>query len=35
MRSLLCLFSLISLPALAVGLNDTGIDFCSDGVTNQ
>ena len=31
MRSLLCLFSLISLPALAVGLNDTGVTACFDG----
>jgi hypothetical protein len=35
MRSLLCLLSLIALPApgpaLAAGLNDTGITSCSDG----
>jgi len=31
MRSLLCLVSLISLPALAVGLNDTGVTSCFDG----
>jgi hypothetical protein len=29
MRSLFALFSLVSLPALAVGVNDTGIGFCS------
>lgn len=33
MRSLLCLFSLIALPALAVGLNDTGVTTCFDGST--
>ena len=39
MRSLLCLLSLIALPApgpaLAAGLNDTGIDFCGDATSNS
>ena len=37
MRALLCLFSLIALPApwpaLATGLNDTGVTSCFDGTT--
>ncbi|MBV5276568.1 DUF1566 domain-containing protein [bacterium] len=39
MRSLLCLLSLIALPApgpaFAGGLNDSGIDFCSDENTDS
>jgi hypothetical protein len=31
MRSLFCLFSVLSLPALAAGLNDTGVTTCYDG----
>jgi hypothetical protein len=31
MRALLTLFAFVSLPALAVGLNDTGVTACYDG----
>ena len=34
MRALLFLLALVSLPALAAGLNDTGIAFCGDEITN-
>ena len=35
MRFLIALFPLISLPALAAGINDSGINFCGDNSNNS
>jgi hypothetical protein len=35
MRALIFLLSWVALPALAAGLNDTGIGFCGDETTNS